>query len=310
METNPENNNLLARWLDKRLTKDEEKKLAANNELDALKTVIDDIDTWQLKKFDVENGLKKLQERKKATNPKTKVISLKRKTNTFWIGMAASFTLFMATSYLLFNYFFNTQITISTTIAENKTVTLPTGSIVYLDALSSISYNKKEWKNNRNIELNGQAVFNVTKGKTFKVHTPNNVNITVLGTKFNINTNKKELSVTCFEGKVAVEYNNEKEILTKGQAVFLNNDQLIQTQHQNSKPNWQQGFSKYQESTLSAIVTDLKKYYPIKIKLPKKYKDLKFSGVVPHNNLELSLKTIFTPFEIKYQIKNNTVIFM
>ena len=309
MEPNFEDNDLLARWLDNRLTAEEAKQLKKNKELEALKAVVDDIDTWQVKDFDVEAGLKDLKARKNQRKEEPKVVPLKTKSTNYWVGgIAASFVILMA-SYFVFNTFFNNQVNISTGVAENKTIKLPSGSTVYLDALSSVSYNKKEWQTDRNIQLKGQALFEVTKGKTFTVQTPNEASVTVLGTKFNINTHQNELSVACYEGKVAVEYHTEKEILTAGQGIFLNNNTLQIEAHQNNQPNWQQGFSKYHQTNLSSIIKDLKKYYTVNIELPKKYENLQFSGVVPHDNLEAALKTLFTPFEIKYQIKNESVVF-
>ena len=57
MSKHLEDNNLIARWMDDRLSDEEKEQLKASGELDALKTVIDDIDTWKVKPFNADAGL-------------------------------------------------------------------------------------------------------------------------------------------------------------------------------------------------------------------------------------------------------------
>ena len=57
MSKHLEDKNLIARWMDDRLSNEEKEQLKKSGELDALKAVIDDIDTWKVKPFDVDAGL-------------------------------------------------------------------------------------------------------------------------------------------------------------------------------------------------------------------------------------------------------------
>jgi len=71
--------------------------------------------------------------------PKTKIVSIFNKTNYIISGIAASLILVLGI------FFFNStdEVINSTGIAEKTEVTLPDGSIVKLNANSSLSYNKK-----------------------------------------------------------------------------------------------------------------------------------------------------------------------
>ena len=299
--------NLIAKWLDNSLSEEQRKELESSRELDELKIVLDEIDTWKVKKFDTENGLAKLKERKKLviapTPPK------KAKITNRWLQIAASLLILVSAGYFSWDLFFIQTITIKTQIAENKTIELPSGSTIKLDAASEISYKEKNWNNDRTIHLKGQAFFDVTKGSSFKVITDRG-NINVLGTQFNVNTSNTVFEVICYEGKVKVAYQNDELILTKGESAVVQQNELQETTHINTAPDWTNGYSKYNKTSLPEVISDLKKYYTIKIQLPKKYEHLEFSGTLTHKNLDTALQTLFVTMEIKYVIgEDNTVIF-
>ena len=300
--------NLIAKWLDNSLSDEQKKELESSGELDELKFVLDEIDTWKVKKFDSEKGLADLKKRKKlviAPAPPSKKIS----NNNRWLQIAASILILISAGYFSWDFFFNQTITINTQIAENKTIELPSGSIIKLDALSKISYSEKNWKDKRTISLTGQAFFNVTKGSSFEVITDKG-NINVLGTQFNVKTSNTNFEVICYEGKVKVTYLNDELILTKGESAIVQKNELKEATHSNTVPDWTNGYSKYNKTNLREVISDLKKYYTIKIQLPKKYEHLEFSGTLTHKNLDTALQTLFVTMEIKYVIGNdNTVIF-
>ena len=114
----------------------------------------------------------------------------------------------------------------------------------------------------------------------------------------------------CYEGKVKVTYLNDELILTKGESAIVQKNELKEATHSNTVPDWTNGYSKYNKTNLREVISDLKKYYTIKIQLPKKYEHLEFSGTLTHKNLDTALQTLFVTMEIKYVIGNdNTVIF-
>jgi len=299
--------NLIAKWLDNRLSDEQKKQLESSGELDELKIVLDEIDTWKVKKFDTENGLADLKRRKKLVI--TPAPSKQPNISSRWLQIAASILILVTTGYFSWDFFLNQTTTIKTQIAENKTIELPSGSTIKLDALSQISYKEKNWKDNRIIHLTGQALFDVTKGNSFKVITDRG-NINVLGTQFNVNTSNNVFEVVCFEGKVKVSFQNDELILTKGESAVVQKNELKQTTHISTEPDWTNGYSKYDKTNLQEVITDLKKYYTIKVQLPKKYENLEFTGTLTHKNLDTALQTLFVTMEIKYVIgKDNTVIF-
>jgi Fe2+-dicitrate sensor, membrane component len=56
---------------------------------------------------------------------------------------------------------------------------------VNLNSSSQLSYSKNKWDSKREVTLNGEAFFKVSKGSTFDVITLNG-KVSVLGTQFNV----------------------------------------------------------------------------------------------------------------------------
>lgn len=304
MENKFTKDNLIARWLDNRLNKDEKEELDTSGELDELKVVLNDIDTWKVKKFDTEAGLEDLKKRKKLVISPTPV---KENKISKWLSIAASIVILITGGYFSWNYLSNQTTTINTLVAESKTIELPGGSQITMDALSTVSYNEKNWTEDRTVYLTGQAFFDVVKGSSFTVITKVG-NIQVLGTQFNVNATNEIFEVKCYEGKVSVTYNKDQKILLKGESVSAKENRLLSNSHTTKKPEWINGFSKYNQVALSKIIVDLEKYYQTKIELPEKYENLQFTGTLTHKDLKTALETLFSSMEIEYSIDDNNVV--
>jgi ferric-dicitrate binding protein FerR (iron transport regulator) len=95
---------------------------------------------------------------------------------------------------------------VMTHYGEIKRVTLPDGSLVVLNANSKMKL-PQNWgnKGDRQVWLEGEAYFEVTKKTSthqkFVVHTQD-VDVEVLGTRFNVNTRRHQSIVSLEEGKV------------------------------------------------------------------------------------------------------------
>ena len=93
------------------------------------------------------------------------------------------------------------------TLAETRTVRLPDGSSVMLNHYSSLSYPEKFKSDKREVELNGEAYFEISKDKKhpFIVQTET-MDIQVLGTHFNVDAyqNNPDVKTTLLSGSVAV----------------------------------------------------------------------------------------------------------
>lgn len=117
--------------------------------------------------------------------------------------------------------------------ASFKSVSLPDGSSIRLSPESRISYPATFVKNEREVMLNGEAFFEVTKDpeSPFKVYTSDLVT-TVLGTSFTVKAfdRDKDVRVVVKTGRVTVAANNPQSKTQepeKNQLVLLPNQQVV-----------------------------------------------------------------------------------
>ncbi|WP_443939376.1 FecR family protein [Pedobacter sp. MW01-1-1] len=142
-----------------------------------------------------------------------KKVGLRKLTYSQYLYMAAA-VLFFAVLPVL--YIFKQQTKQSSTVAyheiynpkgQKRLVTMPDGSVVYLNGDSKIRYNINFNKGKRIVYLEGEAFFDVQHRpkQPFIVYT-GAVSTTVLGTSFNINaySSSKNIAVTVQTGKVGV----------------------------------------------------------------------------------------------------------
>lgn len=134
---------------------------------------------------------------------------------------AAIFIFLLSFSYLAY-YFVNEEsaknefCTISVPRGNKSEVVLPDGSKVWLNNNSKLVYPKKFNREQRHVELTGEAYFEVEHNSRlpFVVQT-SDVSIKVLGTKFNVCAypNDKYIETTLISGKVTVQSNENPEVV-------------------------------------------------------------------------------------------------
>lgn len=152
-------------------------------------------------------------------------------------------------------------------------VSLPDGTLVWLNAGSTISYPQTFGIKERKVTLNGEAYFEVAKSehKEFTVLS-NELQVRVLGTKFNFRNYHDELEgrVTLNEGKVAVRtYQGEKDFFLKQNQQFVfdkeNQNVKIINMKAHTASDWTKGIIFFDEETLPDIARELERLYDVHI---------------------------------------------
>lgn len=151
----------------------------------------------------------------------------KRRAFVKYTGSVAAVFLLLILSTVIYKYSNQVEMHyVATTWGEKKTVQLPDGSTVVLNSLSSVTYQGELNGKNREIQLAGEAYFDVTKDakKPFIVKA-NELEVKVLGTQFNVEAyeNQVDIKTTLFEGSVSVSLTDgEKEVLSPGEQFVYN----------------------------------------------------------------------------------------
>jgi ferric-dicitrate binding protein FerR (iron transport regulator) len=101
---------------------------------------------------------------------------------------------------------------VTTPLGAKSNVTLPDGTRVILNAGSTLKYPGNFGENTREVTLEGEAYFEVTKNKSkqFQVHT-SDITVKAYGTKFNVKSygEDKTIETTLIEGSVGVIKNKD-----------------------------------------------------------------------------------------------------
>lgn len=251
-------------------------------------------------KVDIEKAFKEF-ELKKATTKKSKVVPLNYK--NFYKYAAAVIVLLVSSYFLLFN----NSVNFSTQYAETKTFNLPDESEVILNANSTVSFNKKDWKNSRDIQLKGEAFFKVKKGKSFTVNTSIG-KVTVLGTQFNVKERKNYFEVKTYEGLVSVDYNNSLIKLAKGKIFKVVNGKIdtLNTFNINNK-SWLQDESNFKSTPLQFVLDDLQNQYGYVIKTKDVNLEQLYTGGFTHKDINVALQAVTIPLQLSYKIEEKNI---
>lgn len=162
--------------------------------------------------------------------------------------------------------------TISVPAGQRINFTLTDGTNVWLNARTSLSYPVKFGKKNRQVVLDGEAYFDVTKDKNrpFIVQTEK-YNVEVLGTKFDVDayTETGEFETTLMSGSVkvaSVEDPSESLLLKPNNKVYLKEGKLLVTAVSDFNPyRWKEGLVCFKDATFQSIMNDFEKYYGLNI---------------------------------------------
>lgn len=149
-------------------------------------------------------------------------------------------------------------------------LTLPDGSVVWLNSASKLTYTNRFANDNRHVELKGEAFFEVTKheGKPFTVHTAG-YDVTVKGTRFNVSAydNDSQSTTTLINGKVELSNGSQHITLSPGQAVTLNRttNKLTLSKADAQADAWRTGKLMYSDISMKEFAQILERQYDVKV---------------------------------------------
>ncbi|MHA4896717.1 FecR family protein [Pedobacter sp. PWIIR3] len=198
----------------------------------------------------------------------------------------------------------NTFNTLSTAKGETYQVRLSDGTMVWLNAASSLTYASNLSKNGkRAVMLRGEGYFEVAKDKEHPfVVTSNGQQITVLGTHFNVNAydNEPYTKSTLLEGSVTVAAlgfgDNETITLTPGHQAVLDNHRLtVKKVEATDAIDWKNGEFVFDNEPLESILKKIARWYDVDIVFQGKNSQLAFWGSISRYK---SIKEVMDKLEL------------
>ena len=196
---------------------------------------------------------------------------------------------------------------------------LPDGTLVWLNAGSTITYSQGFGVEERKLKLSGEGYFEVTRNKQLPFEiTTKELQLRVLGTKFNFRNypEDEEVSVSLLEGKVSL-----RNYLKNDALCYLEPDQKAILNKKNGKlmvsasearytAEWTNGFLFFDEELLPDIIKELERSYNVKIYIEdESLKTFRFYGnfVRKEQTIQEILEMLASTGKLEYRIEGKTV---
>ena len=199
---------------------------------------------------------------------------------------------------------------------KEKIVVLPDGSRVTLNRNSVFSYPEKWNGTIRDVRLiSGEAFFEVKKNKqypSFVVHTPDGLDINVLGTEFNVLNKKGDTRIYLQNGKVKIKTQNQEVFLEPGQLASFNGPADSLTVKPASGElwlAWKNDMFYFDDTRLSDISLVLEEYYHRQVIIKNEsLTSLRFTGKISRNNIEMVLRILSRTLNVEITQHNEQII--
>ncbi|WP_140939209.1 FecR family protein [Sphingobacterium lumbrici] len=192
-------------------------------------------------------------------------------------------------------------------------ITLADGTTVWLNAGSTLRFPVAFSGNDRKVSMTGEGYFEVAHDarKPFKV-SKDDMEVTVLGTHFNINTyeNEPDIKVTLMEGSVKTTIGNgQSAILKPGQQAILQAENF-QVKEVDTKMavDWKDGWFIFEDDDIESSMRKLERWYNIKVSYEGDFEGVHFTGSFPRAyTLADIVKILEATNELKFKVEGREV---
>lgn len=208
--------------------------------------------------------------------------------------------------------------TITTAKGKQYQVVLADGTIVWLNAGSSLRFPTAFIGKERNVELKGEGYFEVAKNAAapFHVSIPGkNTKVEVLGTHFNINAYDDETSIrtTLLEGSVRlVKTGGQTAMLKPGQQGKIDDHssaiQILKNINTDQAVAWRTGLFDFEGDNIDDIMRQLSRWYDMEVSYGQTVPQQHFTGSIRRQvNLSEVLHMLEVAGGIKFTINGKKV---
>jgi transmembrane sensor len=204
-------------------------------------------------------------------------------------------------------------------------VTLSDGTQVWLNASSSIKFPTSFIEKIREVEITGEAYFEVTRNKLIPFHVrTGNVDVQVIGTSFNVMAydDEKIWKTTLISGsvKVAIVASSDNQpgvILKPGQQAQMVDASLLVGDHIqvvnadiDEAISWKNGITSFKNEDIRSIMRKIARWYDIDISYEGNLPERKFMGGLSRNSTFADLINVLELNHIHTRLDGKTLIVM
>jgi ferric-dicitrate binding protein FerR (iron transport regulator) len=193
-------------------------------------------------------------------------------------------------------------------------VRLPDGSLIFLNASSSITYPTRFVGNERKVQMIGEAYFEIAHSKNmpFRVASRGQT-VEVLGTHFNVMAyaDEKIIRTTLLEGSIKIINDSESKILKPGEQAQISGNKFKVTSDVDLEEvvAWKNGYFKFNEN-LESIMAKISRWYNVDVEYrDRPSSDLTFSGKISRSrDISGILKMLEYTGDVHFSLDGRRVI--
>ena len=192
---------------------------------------------------------------------------------------------------------------------------LADGSLVWLNAASSVTYPTAFVGNERRVSITGEAYFEVSENKAMPFFVEHNqLLVKVLGTHFNVNTyeNEANIKVTLLEGMVDVGDGSITKRLAPGQQASISKrkisiEEAVDTEEVMA---WKNGQFYFGGSDIKSIMNQIERYYDVEVEFRDKVPYQFVAKISRDVNVSAFLQKLELTNLIHFKIEGKKIIVM
>lgn len=230
----------------------------------------------------------------------------------YMYAVAATVALLIVGAWIV-NLMTDSYITVSAPADMNMVCSLPDSSKVWLNVGSTIRYPRKFLKN-REVELKGEAFFQVTKraSSPFRVLF-DEASVEVKGTEFNVKSGGKTDEITLFRGSVVFSAAEIAPLVMKPyeQVIYdVTAKQATLSQVDIVEYDWRSTDFRFRDKSLKELVDFLNRTYGVRINIrDKAFENMRFSGSIRRNeSLSDVLEKVCISSNMRQQTDGDSII--
>jgi ferric-dicitrate binding protein FerR (iron transport regulator) len=216
------------------------------------------------------------------------------------------------------NAFVERQLSVHVKSGEKAEITLPDGSMVFLNAATSLHYTSDYGKEKRAVEISGEAYLKVARNETMPFYlNADCVQIEVLGTEFNVSSysDLDVVEATLVSGSVALTTKGVRpqtvKLLSGEKAVYHKQSGRLTVAKVDLhyETAWLRGELVFRSAKFSDIIYKLQHRYGVTIKIAgEKYDDALFTGSFKEEYVYGVLKKLQLHYDFTYTVDDDDKI--
>ncbi|CAL1516814.1 hypothetical protein MMC2321_00538 [Chitinophaga sp. MM2321] len=192
-------------------------------------------------------------------------------------------------------------------------VVLPDGSKVWLNAASSLRFPTVFAGRKREVELTGEAYFEIAKNKEkpFQVKV-GDMSINVLGTHFNVNAYMDDdaIKTSLIEGSVKITKGKISDLLKPGEQAVLRkkSDRAeIRAVNMDEVVAWKNGLFEFDGVDISIIMSQISRWYDVDVVYTGKVPEHVFEGKISRDAQLSDVLKILELSNVKFTVEGKTI---